>query len=168
MSSPASRSPTRSACSSPSGSRSGGSAWPSTSANGLPSSNACDSPWRTSRIRVAPGGAANLNWRYSATNQRQDLVPALLHVLNGDERLQAQPQQRLGVRRAHVEVPVVVVDRDAVEMRDPGVAVALLDLGHLRRRVLHLGVDLAGDEVLRAVVTDELAHPASLDGQLLE
>src|SRR5881227_770979 len=98
MSSSASRSATRSACSSPSGSRSPGSAWPSTSANGLPSSNAALSPWRTSRIRVAPGGAANLNWRYSATDEREDLVPALLHVLDRDERLQAQPQQRLGVR----------------------------------------------------------------------
>src|SRR5689334_18777762 len=98
MSSSARRSATHSACSSPSGSRSGGSACPSTSANGLPSSKACDSPWRTSRIRVAPGGAANRNWRYSATDEREDLVPALLHVLDGDERLEAQPQQRLGVR----------------------------------------------------------------------
>ena len=34
----------------------------------------------------------------------------------GAQRLEAQPQQRLGVRRAHVEVPVVVVDRDAVQL----------------------------------------------------
>ena len=32
--------------------------------------------------------------------------------------LEVQAQQRLGVRRAHVEVPVVVVDRDAVELVD--------------------------------------------------
>ena len=67
----------------------------------------------------------------------------------GDERLEAQAQQRLGVRRAHVEVPVVVVDRDAVELRlSSRVGVALLDLGHLGLRVGDLGVDLAGDEVL--------------------
>ena len=35
-----------------------------------------------------------------------------------DQRLEVQAQQRLGVRRAHVEVPVVVVDRDAVEPAD--------------------------------------------------
>src|SRR4051794_825077 len=116
MSSSARRSAMRWACSRPSGSRSGGSPWPSTSANGLSSSNAADSPWRTSRMRAAPGGGAKRIWRYSATDEREDLVAPLLHVRHRDERLETQPQQRLGVRRADVEVPVVVVDRDAVEM----------------------------------------------------
>src|SRR3712207_7355497 len=48
-----------------------------------------------------------------------------------------QAQQRLGVRRANVEVPVVVVDRDPVELGDARTrAVALLDLVHLRLAVL--------------------------------
>src|SRR5687768_12880704 len=102
MSSPPSRSPMRRACSRPSGSRSGGSPWPSTSANGLSSSNAADSPWRISRIVVDPGGAANRIWRCSATDEREDLVAPLLHVLHRDQRLEAQAQQRLGVRGAHV------------------------------------------------------------------
>ena len=69
-----------------------------------------------------------------------------------DQALEVQPQQRLGVRRAHVEVPVVVVDRDAVELGDLGVGVARLDLVQLRPLVGDLGVDLAGDEVLARVV----------------
>src|SRR5688572_24360352 len=105
MSSPASRSATRSACSRPSGSRNGGSPWPpSITGNGASSRHAWDSPWRTSRIVVAPGGATKRTWRCSATDERQDLVPAPLHVLDRDQGLQAEPQQRLGVRRAHVEV----------------------------------------------------------------
>ena len=78
----------------------------------------------------------------------QDLVAAALHVLAGDERLEVEPQQRLGVGGPHVEVPLGVVDRDPVEVGDLAVgAVALDDLLHLRRRVVDLGVDLAGDEV---------------------
>ena len=52
-------------------------------------------------------------------DQLEHLVALLLHVLAGDERLEVQPQQRLGVRGPHVEVPVVVVDRDAVELAHP-------------------------------------------------
>ena len=70
---------------------------------------------------VDPGAAAR-PWSSSASpssltsgSAAEHLVAPALHVLVGDERLQAQAQQRLGVRRAHVEVPVVVVDRDAVE-----------------------------------------------------
>ncbi len=66
------------------------------------------------------------------------------------QRLQAQAQQRLGVRRAHVEVPVLVVDRDAVQPVLARVGVALGELRHLGLGVCDLGVDLAGDEVLRA------------------
>src|SRR3954452_865025 len=110
MSSPPSRSPMRRACSRPSGSRSGGAPWPATNANGLSSSNAADSPWRISRIVVEPGGGVNRTWRYSATDDPEHLVAPALHVFHRHQRLQAQAQQRLGVRRPHVEVPVVVVD----------------------------------------------------------
>ena len=74
-----------------------------------------------------------------------------LHVLARDERLEVEPQQRLGVRRAHVEVPVVVVDRDAVEPVD-----ARRPSSARRSRCIFavlvgdLGVDLARDEVARA------------------
>src|SRR5215208_3375701 len=54
----------------------------------------------------------------SATDQGQDLVALSLHVLLGDERLEVQPQERLGVGGADVEVPVGIVDGDAVEPRD--------------------------------------------------
>ncbi len=37
-------------------SASGGSAWPSSSSNGWPSTAACDAPWRTSTISIASGG----------------------------------------------------------------------------------------------------------------
>jgi hypothetical protein len=53
--------------------------------------------------------------RRSRADQREHLVAAALHVLGRDERLQAQAQQRLGVGGAHVEVPVLVVDRDPVQ-----------------------------------------------------
>ena len=54
----------------------------------------------------------------SRPDQAQDLVPLRLHVLARDQRLEVEPQQRLGVRGPHVEVPVGVVDRDAVEPAD--------------------------------------------------
>ena len=59
---------------------------------------------------------------------------------------------------AHVEVPVVVVDRDAVELGDLGVGVARADLLDLRRLVGDLGVDLARDEVARAVGLEQLGE----------
>ena len=62
--------------------------------------------------------------RRSRADQREHLVAAALHVLVRHQRLEAQAQQRLGVRRPHVEVPVVVVDRDAVQARLPRVGVA--------------------------------------------
>src|SRR3712207_7562282 len=43
-------------------------------------------------------------------------------------RSQVEPQERLRVGGADVEVPVVVVDGDAVELRDAAVGEALLDL----------------------------------------
>src|SRR3954451_15289429 len=104
----------------------------------------------------------------SAADHAEQLVAPALHVHLGHERLERQPQQRLGIRRAHVEVPVGVVDREAVEVGDLAVGEALLELGHLRLAVLDLGVDLARDEVLRAQRLEQLAHLLALDRELLE
>src|SRR3954449_8206789 len=167
MSSAASRSAAFSACSTPTGS-SDGSLAPPSSGTGSPSRTGMLSPWRTSTSVAAPGGAMNLSWRCSTTDDAEHLVAPALHVLGGEERLEREAQQRLGVRRAHVEMPVVVVDRDAVDVGDLAVGVALLELAHLRRPVRDLGVDLAGDEVLRAVGLHQLAHLHLLDRELLE
>src|SRR3954453_23496205 len=167
MSSAARRSATFSACSTPTGS-SAGSLAPPSSGTGSPSRTGADSPWRTSSSVAAPGGAVNFSWRCSATDDAEHLIAPALHVLGGDERLERQAQQRLGVRRAHVEVPVLVVDRHAVDVRDLAVAVALLELAHLALGVGDLGVDLARDEVLRAVALQQLAQLLALDRQLLE
>src|SRR3954467_11232357 len=157
MSSAARRSATFSACSTPTGS-SAGSLAPPSSGTGSSSRTGALSPWRTSSSVAAPGGAMNLSWRCSATDDAQHLIAPARHVLLGDERLERQAQQRLGVRGAHVEVPVLVVDRDAVDVGDLAVRVALLDLAHLRAGVGDLGVDLARDEVLRAERRQQLAH----------
>src|SRR3954447_6124616 len=109
MSSFASRSATFSACSRPTGS-SAGSLAPLSSGTSSPSRTGALSPWRTRRTVAAPGGAMNFSWRCSATDDREHLVAPALHVLRRDERLQREAQQRLGVRGAHVEVPVGVVD----------------------------------------------------------
>src|SRR3954453_15368827 len=106
--------------------------------------------------------------RRLAPDQPQHLVALLLHVLRGDERLEVQAQERLRVRGAHVEVPVLVIDRDAVELRHLAVRVALLELAHLPLGIRHLGVDLAGDEVLRAEGGEQLAHALALLRQELE
>ena len=73
--------------------------------------------------------------------------------------LEVEPQQRLGVRAAHVEVPVVVVDGDAVELGDAAVPVALLEPGEGARHVVHLRVDLARDVVALAQRGQDLAEP---------
>src|SRR5262245_2537066 len=86
----------------------------------------------------------------SGANQAEELGAAAVHVLARDQRLEVESQQRLGVGGADVEMPLGVVDRDAVEVVDLGVGEAALDLGHLARLVGDLGVDLAGDEVPRA------------------
>ena len=65
-------------------------------------------------------------------NDREHLVALSLHQRLG-ARFEVQAQERLRVRRAHVEVPVVGLDRQAVEMRDLALrAVALLELAQLR------------------------------------
>ena len=67
------------------------------------------------RARRAPAGSAR---RLTSGSARAPRRAWRSMSSSRDERLQAQAQQRLGVRGAHVEVPVVVVDRDAVEVRD--------------------------------------------------
>ena len=67
-----------------------------------------------------------------------------------------------------VEVPVLVVHRDAVELAHLAVRVALLELLHLPVLVLHLGVDLAGDEVALAQRLEQLAERLALDREQLE
>src|SRR5262245_22533572 len=116
-----------------------------------------------SEIRCQTSGGTS-----SPTNQRQDLVPLRLHVLAGYERLEVEAKQRLGVRGADVEVPVRVVDRDAVEVADLRLRVAPLDLIHLRLLIVHLGVDLAGDEVLGAELVDQVGERATLARDQLE
>src|SRR3954469_16982290 len=134
-----SRSATRSACSTPTGS-SGGLLQPPSSGTGSPSRTGADSPWRTSRSVAAPGGAMNLSWRCSATDDAEHLVAPALHVLARDQGLQGQAQQRLGVGGPDVEAPVVVVDRHPVDVGDLAVGVALLELVHLGLLVGDLGV----------------------------
>ncbi len=57
-----------------------------------------------------------------------DLVALALHQLLR-ARLEVEAQERLGVRGAHVHVPVLGVDRDAVEVADLALAAeALLEL----------------------------------------
>src|SRR3954447_11314004 len=94
----------------------------------------------------------------SRADQLEHLVAATLHVLARDEALEVEPQQRLGVRGPDVEVPVGVVDRDAVQAGALPVAVAPGQLLHPGVRVGHLGVDLSRDEVARAEAIDELAE----------
>src|SRR5688500_10215554 len=48
-------------------------------------------------------------------NYLEHLIPPPFHQLRRG-RLEIQAEQRLGIRRAHVKVPVVVVHRDAVEV----------------------------------------------------
>src|SRR3954447_15956126 len=98
-------------------------------------------------------------------DQGEYLVPLLLHVVARDERLEVEPQERLGVRRAHAEVPVGVVHGHAVEVRDLAVGPALLDLAHLPLLVRPLGVDLAGDEVALPERCEQFAHALLALGQ---
>ena len=92
----------------------------------------------------------------------------MFHVLAGAQRLKAQSQQRLGVRRANVEVPVVVIDGEPIEPVLPGAGEALGEFLELRVLVADLGVDLAGDEVPRAVAIEQLRHARVAGAQQLQ
>ena len=56
----------------------------------------------------------------SRSNQRRAPRRASAAIMLRRRRLEVQPQQRLGVRRPHVEVPVGILDRDAVQRRTAG------------------------------------------------
>ena len=73
----------------------------------------------------------------------EHLVAAALHVVLGHERLEVEAQERLGVGRADVEVPVVVVDRQAVDLGLAAVGVALAQALDGGGGVLDGRVDLA-------------------------
>ena len=64
--------------------------------------------------RLPVGDLAELDRRHDRISV-EHLVALPLHLLLR-ARLEVEAQQRLGVRGAHVEVPVVVVDRDPVEV----------------------------------------------------
>src|SRR5687768_1647926 len=91
----------------------------------------------------------------------QHRVAATLHVLPR-VGLEVQPQQRLGVGRPDVEVPVVVVHRDPVELRYARVPVARLDARQGRRRVVDLRVYLSRDVIPLTQRGQDLAEPAAL------
>ena len=78
------------------------------------------SPYQPSRCLAAALGLppASTPDRPSGADQREHLVPLRCHLGLG-QCLEVEPQKRLGVRRPDVEVPVVEVDREPVEMRDP-------------------------------------------------
>src|SRR5579862_8894123 len=94
----------------------------------------------------------------SLADHAQQFVAVRLHVLAGSQRLDAQAQKRLGVRRPGIEMPVLVVDRDPVETALAPVRVSLGELLELGLRVLDLAVDLSGDEVARSVGLEQLRH----------
>ena len=101
-------------------------------------------------------------------DQGEQLVALGLHVRLGDQALEAEAQQRLGVRQPDVEVPVVVVDRQAVELRDRGAGVARADRRDPPGGVRDLRVDLARDEVARAVRLEQLGERAAAPAEQLE
>src|SRR4249919_84123 len=81
----------------------------------------------------------------------EDLVALAFHQLFR-ERLEVEPEQRLRVRRPHVQMPVLGLDRDPVQVRDLALgAEALLDLLELHGDVRHRNVDLTGQEEALAV-----------------
>src|SRR5690606_34949086 len=69
-----------------------------------------------------------------------------------------EPEQRLGIRGAQVETPVVELDADAVDVLDPlrTRRVLLLDAPHRRRGVFDAPVDLAARRKERHPFLDEL------------
>src|SRR5919109_3790709 len=123
--------------------------------------------WRAGGSRPLPRAQTDRPPR-SRADRLEHLVALLRHVLGRYDRLQIQPEERLGVRGPHVEVPVLVVDRDAVEPRHLAVRVALGELAHLALLVGHLGVDLAGYEVPLPQLSQQLAHSPLLERQQLQ
>ncbi len=79
----------------------------------------------------------------------EDQIALLLHQLLA-VGTEVEAQKRLRVRGAHVEVPMLVVDGDAVQTRDLTVAETLLEASQRSVDIVDRRVDLAGDEVLGA------------------
>src|SRR5215475_8927186 len=105
---------------------------------------------------MAAFGRSRARARSSRTDRRQDLVPLALHQL-GRPRLEVQPQQRLGVRRPDVHVPLARVNRDAVQVADLALAAELLlELAELAVDVRDRGVELTGQEVMTPVGGEDL------------
>ena len=85
-----------------------------------------------SKNRPSPHGS-QISYGVPSVEELEDVVALALHELLR-ERLEVQPEQRLGVRRAHVQVPVLGLDRDPVQVRNLALgAEPFLDLLQLRR-----------------------------------
>src|SRR6266516_2667068 len=122
---------------------------PNTSGSSTEGMSSCQTPSPTCRSRLR-------------SDQVEYLVALAFHQLLR-ARLEVQAQQRLGVRRADVEVPVVRVDRDAVEVRDLALGrVPLLQFLQLDRNVGDGRVQLTREEVARAVRLEDLRQLAAL------
>src|SRR4051794_28035143 len=94
----------------------------------------------------------------SCLDQGEHLIALLLHQRLG-ARLEVQAEERFRVRGADVHVPVLGLDREPVEVRDAALsAEALLQLLQLDRDVRDTRVDLAGEEVARAELREDLAQ----------
>src|SRR5579875_1769268 len=91
--------------------------------------------------RPLPGGARGA----LAADQHQRLVTVPLHEFLR-VALYVQAEQRLGIGRPHVEPPIGVADRHAVEMIDFRVTVLPFDFGELGGDIGDPAVDLAGTE----------------------
>src|SRR5262245_31812038 len=110
----------------------------------MPWASVSEKPTRAS-AEYLNGGFRSVARPSSRTDDMEHLVALALHQLFG-ARLEVQPQQRLRVRRPHVEVPVLRVQRDAVEIGHPAlVGEPLLELRELRVDVRDGSVQLAGD-----------------------
>src|SRR3712207_5692543 len=96
----------------------------------------------------------------SRPDERDDFIPLALHEL-AVERLEVEPKERLGVRGADVEVPVVRGHLEAVDVRDVALtAETLLDLLELERDVGDGRIQLAGQEVALAERAEKLGQRA--------
>ena len=93
--------------------------------------------------------------RYARISAEHLVALALHQLLRA--RLEVQPEQRLRVRRAHVHVPVVRVDRDAVEVRDrPSRPKRSFSSWSFSATSRDRRVELARQEVLRAERREDL------------
>src|SRR5512132_1345943 len=98
----------------------------------------------------------------------EHLVAFLLHQLLRPG-LQVEPEQGLGVRGPHVEVPVLGVYRDPVQVRDLALRrESLLQLLQLDGHVRNGRVQFAREEVALPVRTEDLRQRLTLARDKLE